>query len=208
MDHEPVRLSGAPDALPVRPGVTLRRYRPDDVDALVAVINANVGHLRPWMPWAGEPATTQSITAFVHRAEEDFAAGANFVYGVFADDGELLGGCGLHARAGPGVLEIGYWIAERHTGRGLARAVARALTVCASAVPGVQRVEIRCDAANRRSAAIPEALGYRLLRVEQRPPAAPAETDRHLVWSLDAGAVPTPLVVTAATRPEHSHAES
>ena len=36
------------------PRLTIRRWRPDDVDALSAAIVASVDHLRPWMPWAAD----------------------------------------------------------------------------------------------------------------------------------------------------------
>ena len=82
----------------------------------------------------------------------------------------------------PNGLEIGYWVRSDRTGRGLATSAASALTASALALDGVSRVEIHCDAANRRSAAIPEKLGYRLDRVETRPPTAPGETERHMIW--------------------------
>jgi RimJ/RimL family protein N-acetyltransferase len=94
----------------------------------------------------------------------------------------VIGGMGLHARQGPGTLEIGYWVAVAHTGRGYVTAASRALTDTAFALPGVGWVEIRCDEANRASAAIPRRLGYRLVEVITRQPAAPAETGRGMIW--------------------------
>ena len=32
--------------------VTLRRHRPDDLDAVFGAVTESLDHLRPWMPWA------------------------------------------------------------------------------------------------------------------------------------------------------------
>lgn len=51
------------------------------------------------------------------------------VYGLFGPDGsEVLGGCGLYPRVGPRAVELGFWLAAAHTGRGLATQAAAALT--------------------------------------------------------------------------------
>jgi RimJ/RimL family protein N-acetyltransferase len=102
----------------------------------------------------------------------------------------------LHDRVGAGGLEIGYWVHVGCTGRGVATVAAAALTRAALALDGVARVEIRCDAANLRSAAIPRRIGFRLDRVEVRSPEEPGETDHHLIWVTESAIpdapVPTP----------------
>ena len=92
----------------------------------------------------------------------------------------ILGATGLHRRGPPATVEIGYWIRTEATRRGLATAAARALTTAAFAhLPTVDAVEIRMDAGNDRSAAVPPRLGFRLDR-RRRPrrsthPASPAD---------------------------------
>ena len=49
-------------------------------------------------------------------------------------------------------------------------------------VLGKERVEIHCDEANVRSAAVARRLGYRLDRLEDRPITAPGEHGRHMIW--------------------------
>ena len=46
-------------------------------------------------------------------------------------------------------------------------------------------MEIHCDEANVRSAAVPRRLGYRLDRIEDDEVTAPAETGRSMVWIKD-----------------------
>jgi RimJ/RimL family protein N-acetyltransferase len=162
-------------------GARLRGYRSDDVDALLAAIEESRDHLRPHMPWADE--SRAELGAFVAEAVEGWTSGPdrNFVI-VDVDSGELLGGCGLHARVGAGGLEIGYWLRAGATGRGLVTAAARALTDAALAVEGISRVEIHCDEANVRSAAVARRLGYRLDRIVPDRVSAPADLGRSMIW--------------------------
>src|SRR3954463_12759934 len=117
---EVVRFRGVPDRIDLPAGRHLRRWSVDDVDAQVAAVNASLEHLRPWMPWAGEAATSESAGTFVRESIQQFEEGTAFNFAIRADDGEIVGGAGLMARQGPGVLEIGYWVAAGHTGRGIA----------------------------------------------------------------------------------------
>jgi RimJ/RimL family protein N-acetyltransferase len=162
----------------------LTRVAPVDREPLVAAVNSSLDHLRPWMPWAQEPASAESIDAFLEAGAASWEAGTGFSYTVRrAPGGPIVGCCGLHDRIGPGVLEIGYWIHVEHVRNGLASVSAGALTDAALALPEVRRVEIHCDEANVASAAVPRRLGYVLDRIEPRPRAAPAETGRMMIWA-------------------------
>jgi RimJ/RimL family protein N-acetyltransferase len=171
----PAELSG--------PTVTLRRYRLTDRDPLRESIAASHDHLRPWMPWAQAPPTDASVLAFLIPAVEGFGADHAAEYAItLAGSDRFAGGCGLMPRIGPGALEIGYWLDVRLAGRGLATEAVALLTRAAFTVDGVDRVEIHCDEANIRSAAIPERLGYRLDRIEDDEIATPGETGRSMIW--------------------------
>jgi RimJ/RimL family protein N-acetyltransferase len=172
---------------------SLRRSHPSDLGQLVEAVNESLEQLRPWMPWAQVPADAASIGAFLRQADVSWDGGHEFQFAVGADGGgadtgnaervgPIIGYCGLHDRLGAGALEIGYWVRSPHTGLGVATAAAGALTRAALALDGVERVEIRCDAANTKSRAVPPKLGYRLDRIDRRPPEAPGETDQHMIW--------------------------
>jgi RimJ/RimL family protein N-acetyltransferase len=166
--------------------VTLRRMSVEATHMLVDAVNESIEHLRPWMPWAREAATAESMGAFLRSSMERWEAGLDFGY-VLHDSGDaVVGACGLHCRLEPGALAIGYWVHVAHTGRGLATAAARALTGAAFALEDVERVEIHTDAANVASASVPPKLGYRLLRVDRREPAAPGEIGELLIWATHA----------------------
>ncbi|MDQ1746157.1 MAG: hypothetical protein QOD07_420 [Frankiaceae bacterium] len=172
-----------PRELTLPTGEVLRPFGPADLDQLVAVVNDNLERLRPWMPWAQQPVTAESQGEFLAGSLRNWADGTDFVYGVFAGDA-IVGGTGLHTRRGPGVLEIGYWLAAAAEGRGLVTAATRVLAEVAASYDEVAEVVICCDEANVRSAAVPRRLGFRLAGVEAVEPKAAGETGWHQVWTL------------------------
>jgi RimJ/RimL family protein N-acetyltransferase len=178
----------------------LTRVTPDDAPALIGAVNASLSHLRPWMPWAQDPATPESIGTFLQGADGQWDGFQEFQFVIRETRfGPIIGSCGLHTRLGVGALEIGYWVHVAHIGHGVATAAAGALTVAALRLRSVHRVEIHCDAANLRSAAVPAKLGYRLDRTEPRPPTTPGETRDQMVW-VSERATQTPTNPTATAR--------
>lgn len=164
--------------------VRLKRWKVGDAELVAKLVTENLDHLRPWMPWAQRAPTVDEQRAFLEQMRQAWDEHSDFAYGVTLPTGEAIGAVGLHRRRGPGALEIGYWVGVAHCGRGYATAGARALTQAAFDLAGVARVEIRCDEANRASAAVPAKLGYRLVEVVDRRATTPGETGREMVWAV------------------------
>jgi RimJ/RimL family protein N-acetyltransferase len=169
-------------------GVVVRTYTVDDMPQLVDVVNRELDHLRPFMPWAQAPVTVEGQTAWWRSTLDESDDGLrDLPYGIFDAAGRVIGGTGFHLRGGRGVVEIGYWLASDVTGRGLMTRVVSALVDAAREVDGVRQVEIKCDVANERSGAVPRRLGFRIIREETREPIAASETGQDVVWALDLG---------------------
>lgn len=169
------------------PRLILRCWQPADAPLLADAITASFEHLRPWMPWVhGEPEELETKVQRLRGFRAQFDTDTDYVYAIFSpDERQVIGGTGLHPRIGEGALEIGYWISALHIGRGYATEAAAALTRAAFQIHGVERMEIRCDPANERSASVPRKLGYTLdgtLRANVRGVGG-AMRDT-LVWSL------------------------
>jgi RimJ/RimL family protein N-acetyltransferase len=157
----------------------MRVWTSADAPALQAALTSSEAHLRAWTPWVVDGKTPGlSLEARLVRHAADFAAGREWVYGMFLSTGEVLGGCGLYPRVGPRAVELGYWLSAGHTGRGLATRAAAALTDVAFSDATIDHVEIRCDPRNVPSARVPARLGYRIV---EPPPDAPGLQ----VWRLD-----------------------
>jgi RimJ/RimL family protein N-acetyltransferase len=146
------------------PRLLLRCWNPADAPLLKAAVDANLEHLRPWMPWAwADPEPLEDKVALLRRFRSAFDRAEDYTFGVFSPQGDrVLGGTGLHDRVGPDGLEIGYWIDAAHGGRGLATEAAAALTRVVFEHTSRDRIEIRCNPANAASAAVPRKLGFRL----------------------------------------------
>lgn len=140
----------------------LRCWNPSDAPLLKDAIDSSLENLGRWMPWAREePTSVEEKAELLRGFRGRFDLGQDFVYGIFdLDDAEVVGGTGLHTRAGDDALEIGYWIRDSRVGHGFASEAAAALTRVAFEVCGVDRVEIRVDPANTTSLAIPRRLGF------------------------------------------------
>jgi RimJ/RimL family protein N-acetyltransferase len=165
-------------------GVTLRLWRPSDAAVLHRAVVESVEHLRPWMEWISlEPRTVEQRRAMLIEWEREWRGGGDAAYAVLIDEA-VAGGSGLHHRIGLGGLEIGYWTHPSFLRRGVATAAARLLTDAAFAIPGIERVEIHHDKANRASRGVPRRLGYRLIGEEPDRPAAPAEVGTDCTWRI------------------------
>lgn len=150
-------------------------------------IGASLLELREWMDWAAaEPTPLPALEERLGSFRTAFAAGRDWAFGILdPKESEVLGGCGLHARLGPGALEIGYWIRSDVTRRGLGTEAAGALTGASLSIEGIERVEIRCDPRNRASAAIPARLGFRQVRTLRRNALTPRGEPRDtMVWEM------------------------
>jgi len=139
-----------------------RCWQPTDAPLIANALIESRQHLMVWMPWAtNEPIEFSQRVKWLRKCRGEFDLDQDFIYGVFnLDETKVLGGSGLHTRAGEAAREIGYWIHVDYTHQGLATELTAALTRVAFEIDGVNRVEIHCDPRNVYSAAIPRKLGY------------------------------------------------
>lgn len=164
--------------------LVLRAWRPDDVDDLAEAVARNVEHLRPWMPWiAHERLTPAARLELIAGWSRERDAGGDVVFGAF-QDGQVVGGTGLHRRRGPSGLEIGYWVDADHTSREIATEMARLLTTAAFEVPGVSFVEIHNDRANVASGRVPAKLGYTSVGEAPAEITAPGQVGVDCTWRV------------------------
>lgn len=173
--------------------LVIRCWNPTDARLLSEALEANLEHLRPWMPWAHqEPSSLEKRISVLRNFRSKFDSDTDYVYGIFdLQESRVLGGTGLHTRAGERALEIGYWIHKDFTHQGLATETAAAMTRTAFEINAVNRVEIHCDPQNANSAAVPRKLGFTLeATLRQRTVKEDGSWSDSMIWTLMAADYP------------------
>jgi ribosomal-protein-alanine N-acetyltransferase len=132
-------------------GVTIRSWRNDDLDELVAAVNdPEIGR---WMPAIPFPYSQEDGRAYLSRAasrEGRFAV-------VDAKSGRLLGGITVNAQNW-GRAEVGYWVRADARGRGVASC---ALALASRwALERHRRLQLHADVENEASQRVAEKCGF------------------------------------------------
>jgi RimJ/RimL family protein N-acetyltransferase len=140
----------------------VRAPRPGDGAAANEAIRESIHELRPWMPWAQTAPDADETEAVFRGGAARFIKREDFLLTLWRrSDGRFVGGSGLH-RIDWSVprMEIGYWCRTSLAGQGFITEAVIGITRFAFEHLYAQRLEIRCDARNTRSAAVAERAGY------------------------------------------------
>ena len=142
--------------------LVIRCYEPSDAQLMKEAVDSSLEHLQRWMPWAhGEPQALDEKVKLARMFRANFDNDEDFAFGVFTrDETKQVAGCGLHQRGGAGTFEIGYFVREDETRKGIATELTAVLTRAAIEVAGAFRVDVRVDTSNTASLAVPRKLGF------------------------------------------------
>jgi RimJ/RimL family protein N-acetyltransferase len=177
--------------------LSLRPWRAADAEALHAILVANYEHLAPWIPpRVATPAIVPLLAERLAAFGAEFEADREWRFAMLAsDERTILGEVDLFPRSAAGRValpdadraEIGYWIRADETGRGLVTEAVLAIVDVARRTGRFTHLEIRCDARNGPSAAVPKRLGFEVATTIAEPPASPQDPNVQLqIWTLDA----------------------
>ena len=113
----------------------------------------------------GEPWPDERVQEFVARQCENWEKHGICLWKLLPKDSDtLIGICGLqHLPEGPDV-EIGWWLAPSHWGKGLATEAARQALAYGFEVSNLERIVAIAQAANRDSLRVMEKIGMRFER--------------------------------------------
>jgi len=142
--------------------VVVRPYRQEDAQALFEAVAESREHLRQWLPFADAHQTVEESRDWIIHQAANWLLREELIVGIWeAATNRYLGGSGLHSRNWERrYFEIGYWIRASASGHGYVTEAVKLLTDYALSELAAQRIEIRCDERNIRSAAIPQRLGF------------------------------------------------
>lgn len=145
--------------------VVLRMARFGDHREWAALRRDSADFLRPWEPrWSHDELDREAWRQRVRRYRSDYAAGNAIAFLIFERSGKhLLGGITLgNIRHGVSQsAQIGYWMGERHAGKGLMQDAIAALLEHAFSTMKLHRVEAACIPGNARSVRVLEKAGFK-----------------------------------------------
>ena len=144
--------------------LVIRMPRPGDGKVVHEAIRASINELKPWMPFAQKEQSEQDVEVNIRSAYISFLKREDLRLLVFLKEtGEFVASSGLH-RIDWSIpkFEIGYWIDSRFSGEGYMTEAVKGIAQFAFRELQARRIEIRCDAKNMKSRAIPETLGFSL----------------------------------------------
>jgi len=113
----------------------------------------------------GEPWPDERVKEFVARQIENWEKQGICLWKILPKDGDtLIGICGLQRLPEGPDVEIGWWLAPSHWGRGLATEAARHALAYGFEVSNFERIVAIAQSANRDSLRVMEKLGMRFER--------------------------------------------
>jgi len=144
--------------------LTIRAPRVEDVPEMMDAVNESLPELRPWMPWAAEPPVLEGQVGRIRHAIAKWIIREELLLHVYLKGtSTFVMSSGLHRidwQAGK--FEIGYWVRMKYTGQGFVTEAVNGITAFVFKHLHANRVEIRCDAQNIRSAAVAKRCGFLL----------------------------------------------
>jgi RimJ/RimL family protein N-acetyltransferase len=151
-DHE-IELSGA--------RLHLRRFRPDDADAIFEAVRESIPELSRWLSWCRADYKIDDTRAFLDGRAEAFRVEGEYAFAILERaGGRFVGACGVNqldkanARA-----NLGYWMRSSATGRGYAAEATRLLARWAFEALELARIEIVAAVGNDASQRVAAKVG-------------------------------------------------
>lgn len=158
--QEELRIADTPTLI-VSESITLRPADIDDTEIYMALKRKNFPLLTPWFSSSMPPNTADERRKVMAGDLEETTRHERYWW-MIEYNNELVGKIDIHNMYRPARIgEIGYWLDDDFTGKGIMTESTRAVLNWAFDELNFLRVEIICAINNTASTAIPERLGIR-----------------------------------------------
>lgn len=131
-------------------------------------IDQNREFLSPWLPFVQQTETQEDTESFIRAVLSEPADKRDDVFVIWFDN-SFAGLIGLKDKDFVNrKLEIGYWLVESMTGKGIVTKSVRALMEFLFSAMKMNRIQIKCGVGNTPSSAIPKRLGFSFEGIERQ----------------------------------------
>lgn len=139
---------------------SIRRYKKDDVEALLEAARESVEHISPWLPWCTSRYGIDDARNWVSDAEKNWEAGTDYHF-VIEDAATrcFLGAIGINQITMHKTGNMGYWVRKSALNQGVCTEACRLVANFAFSHLGFHRLEIFILPDNHASVAVAEKLG-------------------------------------------------
>jgi len=138
----------------------LRPFMPHHAQEVFALVNQHRNTLRQWMDWVDGHQTLRDSTSFIKTALEHYSDYDGLDTGIWYD-GQFCGQVSFNSWSLRNFkADLGYWLADSYTGKGIMTKAVRAMLDYAFGVVGMHRVELLCAVQNERSCAVAKRLNF------------------------------------------------
>jgi len=147
--------------------ILLERIQINDAATIFHAVDQNRSHLGAWLPFVDFTKGVKNSEAFIQTIVSQREETRNEVYTIWFK-GEFAGLIGFHNTDRVNEkTEIGYWLIEEMTGRGIIHRSCQVLIGLAFEKMGMNRITIRCATGNVPSEKIASRLGFTFEGIER-----------------------------------------
>ena len=168
------------------PRLLLHPLDATDARDLWTAVDASRSYLEPWLPWVPFNIDLESSGRYAEASESDWDAARACRFSI-RDKGtrRFLGVIGLEAFAHlHESVELGYWLRQDVTGRGLMTEAGRAVLDWAFGPINAHRVRVAAATDNHRSLAVISRLGFRFEGIARQAERCNGRWLDHAVFAL------------------------
>ncbi|MFZ4405246.1 MAG: GNAT family N-acetyltransferase [Pseudobdellovibrionaceae bacterium] len=141
--------------------IYLRKHDLKQANIMFTHVNKDRRRLKKFLPWVDHVKTAEDEKKYIKRTHKGWKENTLFDFSIFRkSDLKYMGNIGVHSIKWDRFLcEFGYWILGEFEGQGYMSDAVKALESELFGI-GFNRIEIRCNNLNKRSANVPLACGY------------------------------------------------
>jgi ribosomal-protein-serine acetyltransferase len=148
-------------------GLRLKPIRLDSAELIYSAIHASRPHLQTWLPFVDQTKSATDTKNFIKTVLNSFCPKKDKIFEIWVREqfaGLIsLKEIDLYNRK----AELGYWLTEQMTGKGVMTNSCRLLLHYAFHKMHMNRMIIKVAVGNTKSAAIPKKLGFTLEGIEE-----------------------------------------
>ena len=154
------------DQLSVDEHIQLRAVREGEAVALFECTDSSREYLSEYLPWVNKTNSPEDSLAFIQKTQSERIEGSLFGFGIYCDN-QLVGHISLMRISDGQKPEIGYWLGEGHSGKGIATKATGRVTQFGFETLGLNEILIKAAVKNIGSNRVAQKLGYEMSGTEK-----------------------------------------